>query len=125
MHIEETMNFLEYYNKYKNDYKDLFAKFKLIFGPGKSIEKDLWEIAHLYRVLICKKKSKGRTIQEFNLKERQNSIIKEVKSQHGNNRHHSNNQRFSNNRDNRDNRDYNRRDNSDYGNNHSRSRDNK
>jgi hypothetical protein len=35
--IEETMNFLEYYRKYRTEYKELFAKFKLIFGPGKEM----------------------------------------------------------------------------------------
>jgi hypothetical protein len=68
------MNFLEYYKKYRDEYKELFAKFKLVFNPGESINPDLWEIAHLYRVLVCRKKRKGKTINEFNLKERQNSI---------------------------------------------------
>lgn len=75
--IEQTMNFLEYYVKYRDDYKELFPKFKLIFGPGESMDPELWEIAHLYRVLICRKKSKGRTIKDFNLKKRQQSIVKE------------------------------------------------
>ena len=70
------MNFLEYYQKYRNEYKELFAKFKLVFEVGKAMDPDLWEIVHLYRVLICRKKGKGKTISEFNLKARQDSITR-------------------------------------------------
>ena len=31
--IETTMNFLEFYLKYREQYKDLFAKFKLNYEP--------------------------------------------------------------------------------------------
>lgn len=79
--IEETLNFLEYYKRNREEYKDLFAKFKLVFGPGERMDPELWEIAHLYRVLVCRKKSKGRSISEFSLKARQDSIaMKEVPS---------------------------------------------
>lgn len=72
--IEETLNFLEYYKRNREEYKDLFAKFKLVFGPGERMDPELWEIAHLYRVLVCRKKSKGMNISDFNLKARQDSI---------------------------------------------------
>jgi deoxyadenosine/deoxycytidine kinase len=40
--IEETMNFLEYYKKYREEYKDLFQKFKLVFGEGEMMKESLW-----------------------------------------------------------------------------------
>lgn len=82
--IEETLNFLEYYKRNREEYKDLFAKFKLVFGPGEQMDPELWEIAHLYRVLVCRKKSKGRLISEFSLKNRMDSIVnKELPSAKG------------------------------------------
>jgi mRNA (guanine-N7-)-methyltransferase len=77
--IEETLNFLEYYKKYREEFKDLFPKFKLVFNAGESMDPELWEIAHLYRVLVCRKKTKGKYIHEFDLKRRQESITKELK----------------------------------------------
>ena len=68
------MNFLEFYKKHKDEYKDLLSRFKLIYAPGQAMEHELWEIAHLYRILICRKKSKGKDMKDFNLRERQESI---------------------------------------------------
>lgn len=57
--IEETYNFLEFYKKYRDEYKGLFDKFKLFYKEGEGMDPDLWEICHLYRVLICRKVSQG------------------------------------------------------------------
>jgi hypothetical protein len=56
------MNFLEYYKKHREEFRDLFSKFKLIFDVDQHMDEDLWEIAHLYRVLICRKISKGKKL---------------------------------------------------------------
>jgi hypothetical protein len=40
--IEETMNFLDYYAKFKDEYSSLFPKFKLIYGPGEQMDPQLW-----------------------------------------------------------------------------------
>ena len=66
------MNFIDYYVKFKDypEFKSLFPKFKLIFEPGSGMNPDLWEIAHLYRVLICRKVSKGKKITDFGQAER-------------------------------------------------------
>ena len=104
------MNFLEYYAKYKFEYRDLFPKFKLTYGPGESMDPELWEIAHLYRVLICRKVGKGKTIKEFDLKARQQSINgKELErgQQERDYNRRDNNRQFQDNRDNRrDNRQF-------------------
>ncbi len=34
------------------------------------MDPDLWEIAHLYRVLVCRKKSKGEAMNNFTLDKR-------------------------------------------------------
>lgn len=66
--IEETLNFLDYYKKYRGEYKELFHKFKLVFEAGRSISEELWDIVHLYRVIICRKTGKGKKIVDFDLK---------------------------------------------------------
>jgi hypothetical protein len=40
--IEETMNLLDYYKKYRDDYKELFQKFKLVFAEGEMMKESLW-----------------------------------------------------------------------------------
>ncbi len=64
------MNFLEFYLKYRDQYKHLFEKFKLNYETGKSMDADIWEVGHLYRVLVCRKVSKGKRLSEFNLGKR-------------------------------------------------------
>lgn len=56
------MNFIEFYIKYRDQYKELFGKFKLNYEPGKHMDPECWEIGHLYRVLVCRKVSKGKRI---------------------------------------------------------------
>ena len=74
--IETTMNFLEFYLKYREQYKDLFAKFKLNYEPEQHMHPDIWEIGHLYRVLVCRKVSKGKRIGEFGLDKRRQAARK-------------------------------------------------
>lgn len=31
------------------------------------MDPDLWEIAHLYRVLVCRKKNRGRLMNEYKI----------------------------------------------------------
>lgn len=31
------------------------------------MEEDLWEIVHLYRVIVCRKVDKGKSIEDFGL----------------------------------------------------------
>jgi len=64
------MNFLEFYLKYRDQYKSLFEKLKLNYEPGKCMHPDIWEVGHLYRVLVCRKVSKGKKISDFNLGKR-------------------------------------------------------
>lgn len=93
--IEKTVNFLEYYREYKEDYKELFTKFRLNFDVGKQMDPELWEIVHLYRVLICRKISNGKRLRDFGLQQRQLAATKEIQRKldkgnrnHGHNHHH-------------------------------------
>lgn len=52
------------------NYKKLFIKIGLNYDVGKSMDPDLWEIAHLYRVLVCRKVGNGKTLNQYNLDER-------------------------------------------------------
>lgn len=76
--IETTMNFLEFYKKYRDQYKDLFSKFKLNYEPDQCMHPDIWEIGHLYRVLVCRKVGKGKRITEFDLGKRRMASRKEI-----------------------------------------------
>lgn len=42
---------------------------------------DIWEVGHLYRVLVCRKVSKGKKISDFNLGKRNQSSKKEIPRQ--------------------------------------------
>ena len=65
MDVVESWNFLEFYEYNKAEYCGLFSKMKLIFGPGQSIHEDFWEIAHLYRIFVARKKT-GKGVYSFN-----------------------------------------------------------
>lgn len=47
----EHVNFLDFYAKHKDRYKYLFPKFGLQLKEGESIDKKLWEISHLYKIV--------------------------------------------------------------------------
>lgn len=36
------MNFLEFYKKYRDEYKDLFYRFRLRYNEGQMMDADLW-----------------------------------------------------------------------------------
>lgn len=40
---------------------------RLIYDEGKSMDPDLWEIAHLYRVLVCRKYKNGKKFNDYTL----------------------------------------------------------
>jgi hypothetical protein len=42
------------------------------------MDPDIWEIGHLYRVLVCRKTSKGKRLSEFNLGKRNQASRKEI-----------------------------------------------
>lgn len=48
------------------------------------MDPDLWEICHLYRVLICRKVDKGKKIKDFPMKDRNNAMQKKEIKRRGN-----------------------------------------
>ena len=52
----------------------MFSKVGLIFEDGKAMEPELWEIVHLYRVLVCRKKDKGEAMNTYTIDKRLASI---------------------------------------------------
>ncbi|EGR31065.1 mRNA capping large subunit family protein, putative [Ichthyophthirius multifiliis] len=56
LEVVENANFIDFYQQYKYEYKDLFSKMQLNFNEEHpQIDKDLWEVSHCYRVIVFKK----------------------------------------------------------------------
>ena len=62
----ENKNFIDFYHENKEEYRDLFVKMKIMLDEGKSIDPDLWEVAHCYRVIVMKNIGFGQEMRDYN-----------------------------------------------------------
>ena len=71
LEIVEQRNFLDFYKENRDGFKHLFPVMKLKYAVKESMDPQLWEISHLYKVVVLRKKG-GKPFE--NIERRFNDI---------------------------------------------------
>lgn len=53
--LVEEKNFLDYYQENRVKFKELFSRMKLNYKENEGMNKQLWDISHLYKVVVLQK----------------------------------------------------------------------
>lgn len=64
LELIEQKNFLDFYKDNRDEHKNLFSVLKLKYEENKSMNKNLWEISHLYKTVVFKK-IRGKSMDEI------------------------------------------------------------
>ena len=63
--LVEEINFLDFFQDNKEAYNDLLWKMGFKYEGPEHIDENLWEVSHLYKVVVFRKSGGGKAMQDF------------------------------------------------------------